>query len=81
MRGWRHGAEDALKISKLATDSGYWPLYTIRVNDGQPTFSYYKGLDIDKEKFVEYLRSMGRFKHLFKPKFREEKINEIIFHT
>lgn len=81
MRGWRHGAKDALKISKMATDSGYWPLYTIRVDDGIPTFSYYRGLDIDKDKFVEYLQSMGRFKHLFKPKFREKEINEIIHAT
>ncbi|MFX1304216.1 MAG: hypothetical protein ACFE9X_12745 [Promethearchaeota archaeon] len=81
MRGWRHGAEDAVKISKLATDSGYWPLYTIRVKDGIPTFSYYRGLDIDKDKFVEYLRSMGRFRHLFKPKFMEKEIDEIIYYT
>jgi len=81
MRGWRHAAEDAVKISKLATDCGYWPLYTIRVKDGMPTFSYYRGLDIDKDKFVEYLKSMGRFRHLFKPKFMEKEIDEIIYFT
>lgn len=81
MRGWRHAAEDAVKISKLATDCGYWPLYTIRVRDGIPTFSYYRGLDIDKDKFVEYLRSMGRFRHLFKPKFMEKEIDEILYYT
>ena len=81
MRGWRHGASDALKISKLATDCGYWPLYTIRVKDGMPTFSYYRGLDINKEKFVEYLKSMGRFRHLFKPQFLEKEIDEIIYLT
>ncbi|MGV9172629.1 MAG: hypothetical protein ACOC44_09065 [Promethearchaeia archaeon] len=81
MRGWRHAAGDAVKVSKLATDSGYWPLYTIRVEDGIPSFSYYRGLDIDKDKFVEYLRSMGRFKHLFKPKFREKEINKLIYYT
>jgi len=81
MRGWRHPAENALKISKLATDCGYWPLYTIRVKDGIPTFSYYRGLDIDKDKFVEYLKSMGKFRHLFKPQFREKEIDEIIYYT
>jgi len=81
MRGWRHGAEDAVKISKLATDCGYWPLYTIRVKDGMPVFSYFRGLDIDKEKFVEYLKSMGRFRHLFRPQFREKEIDEIIYYT
>ncbi|MFX1237407.1 MAG: hypothetical protein ACFFAS_04450 [Promethearchaeota archaeon] len=81
MRGWRHGAKDALKISKMATDCGYWPLYTVRVEDGRPEFSYYRGLDTDKDKFVEYLKSMGRFRHLFKPKFLEKNIDEIIFYT
>ncbi|MFX1479901.1 MAG: hypothetical protein ACFFCI_17420 [Promethearchaeota archaeon] len=81
MRGWRHEAGDAVSISKLATDCGYWPLYTIRVKDGIPTFSYYRGLDIDKEKFIEYLKSMGRFRHLFKPKFMEKEIDEIIYYT
>ena len=81
MRGWRHPAEEALKISKLATDCGYWPLYTVRVKDGIPTFTYYRGLEVDKEKFEEYLRSMGRFRHLFRPKFMEKEIDEIIFMT
>jgi len=81
MRGWRHEAADAFKISKLATDCGYWPLYTIRVEDGIPIFTYYRGLDLDKDKFVEYLKSMGRFRHLFKPKFMEKEINEIIYLT
>lgn len=81
MRGWRHAAEDAIKISKLATDCGYWPLYTIRVKDGIPTFSYFRGLDVDKDKFVEYLKSMGRFKHLFRPKFMEKEIDLIIYYT
>ena len=81
MRGWRHAAKDAVKISKLATDCGYWPLYTIRVKDGIPSFSYYRGLDIDKEKFVEFLKSMGRFRHLFKPIFLEKEIDEIIYYT
>ncbi len=81
MRGWRHEAMDAYKISKLATDCGYWPLYSIRVKDGMPTFSYYRGLEIDKEKFGEYLKSMGKFKHLFKPKFMEKEIDQIIYYT
>jgi len=81
MRGWRHSAADALKISKLATDCGYWPLYTVRVKDGIPIFTYFRGLDIDKDKLVEYLKSMGKFRHLFRPKFMEEQIDEIIFLT
>ncbi|MHA1336501.1 MAG: hypothetical protein ACTSPW_12245, partial [Promethearchaeota archaeon] len=59
MRGWRHPASETIKVSKLATECGYWPLYTIRIRDGIPTFSYYRGLDIDKDKFVDYLKTMG----------------------
>jgi pyruvate/2-oxoacid:ferredoxin oxidoreductase beta subunit len=81
MRGWRHEAGEALKIAKLATESGYWPLYTIRVKDGVPSFSYYRGLEVDKDKFVEFLKSMGRFRHLFKPKFLEREIDQIIYLT
>ncbi|MFX1407960.1 MAG: hypothetical protein ACFFC9_04310 [Promethearchaeota archaeon] len=81
MRGWRHGAESALEISKLATDCGYWPLYTVRVEDGMPKFTYFRGLDINKDKFVDYLKSMGKFRHLFKPKFMEKEIDQIIYLT
>ncbi len=81
MLGWRHEAGDANKISKLATDCGYWPLYTIRIKNGIPKYSFSRGLDINKEKFVEYLKSMGRFRHLFKPKFMEKEIDEIIYYT
>ncbi|MHA1293175.1 MAG: hypothetical protein ACTSQJ_10945 [Promethearchaeota archaeon] len=81
MRGWRHPASNAIKVSKMATECGYWPLYTIRVKDGIPSFTYYRGLEIDKDKFVEYLKSMGRFRHLFKPKFREKEIDDIIYYT
>ena len=51
------------------------------MEDGIPIFTYYRGLDLDKDKFVEYLKSMGRFRHLFKPKFMEKEINEIIYLT
>lgn len=81
MTGWRHAAGDAVKISKLATDCGYWPLYTVRVKNGDPKFSYYRGLEINKEKFIEFLQSSGRFNHLFKPKFLEKEIDEIIYYT
>ncbi len=77
-RGWRHPAYETQRISKLATDSGYFPLVTIRVKDGIPTWSYSRPLKFDREKFIDYLKSMGKFKHLFKPKFEEELINEII---
>jgi len=81
MRGWRHAAENALSISKMATDCGYWPLYTIRIKDGIPKFSIYRGLDVDREIFIEYLKSMGKFRHLFRPTTRRKEIDEIIYYT
>ena len=77
-RGWRHGGSESNKIAKLATDCGYWPLFTIRVKDGVPKYSYTRPLKFKREKFIEYLKSMGRFRHLFKPKFEEDLIEEII---
>lgn len=77
-RGWRHEAFESYKIAKLATDSGYWPLITVRVTDGKPVYSYSRPLKFDKEQFMEYIKAMGKFRHLFKPKFEEDLINEII---
>lgn len=80
-RGWRHQAFDSNKISKLATDSGYWPLLTIRVRDGVPKWSYSRPIKFDREKFIEFIKTMGKYKHLFKPKFEEDLINELIEQT
>lgn len=77
-RGWRSDPASTKLHSKLAVDSGYFPLITIRIKDGEPKWSYSRPLDFNKDKFVEYLKSFGKFKHLFKPKFEESLINEIM---
>ncbi|MHA1820769.1 MAG: hypothetical protein ACTSU2_12475 [Promethearchaeota archaeon] len=77
-RGWRHESGLSRTIAKLATDSGYWPLFTIRVKNGEPKYSYSRPLKFNKDKFIELLKSMGKFRHLFKPKFEESLINEIM---
>ena len=78
-RGWRHPINITHKINKLAVDSGFWPLYTIRVKDGQPTYALNKKIQFDKTKelFTEYLKLNGRFRHIVKP-FNEEKVDGII---
>ena len=78
-RGWRHPINITQKINKLAVDSGFWPLYTIRVQDGQPTYALNKKIQFDKTKelFTEYLQLNGRFRHIIKP-FKEDKVNAII---
>ncbi|MHA1297808.1 MAG: hypothetical protein ACTSO9_00015 [Candidatus Helarchaeota archaeon] len=80
-RGWRHQGFDSYRIAKLATDSGYWPLITIRVKNGIPKWSYSRPLKFNQEKFMDMLKSMGKYRHLFKPKFEEDLINELIEQT
>jgi pyruvate/2-oxoacid:ferredoxin oxidoreductase beta subunit len=80
-RGWRHAAEKTLEVAKLAVDSGYWPLITIRVKDGVPKYSYSRPLKFDREKVEKLIKIQGKFAHLFKPEFLEDKLNEIILQS
>jgi len=59
--GWKFDPSLAVKMSKLAVETRYWPLY--EVIDGKYTLSY------KPPKFVpveEYLRPQKRFRHVFK---------------
>ena len=78
-RGWRHPVNITTKINKLAVDSGFWPLYSIRVKDGKPTYSLNRKIKFDttKELLTEYLSLMGRYRHLVKPP-REDMINALV---
>ncbi len=60
-RGWRYPQEDTVKISKLAVETGYWPL--IEIEKGIWHFTYKPK---ERKPVVEFLRTQGRFKHLFK---------------
>jgi len=62
-RGWRYPQQDALSVSKLAVDTCYWPLYEIV--DGKELKINYKPKE--KKPITEWLKTQGRFKHLFKP--------------
>jgi len=78
-RGWRHDVNITAKVNKLSVDSGFWPLYSIRIKDGKPTYALNRKIDFDKTKelLVEYLSLMGRFRHLLKPR-REDLIDELV---
>ncbi len=78
-RGWRHPVNITTKINKLAVDSGFWPLYSIRVKDGRPTYAINRKIKFDqmKELLTEYLSLMGRFRHLVKPS-REDLIDDLV---
>ena len=60
-RGWRYPEKDAVQVSKLAVETGYWPL--IEIENGVWRFTYKPK---ERKPVVEFLKTQGRFKHLFK---------------
>ena len=61
-RGWRSRTDDSIMLSRLAVDTCYWPLYEIEDGVTKITFT-----PKEKKPIVEFLKTQGRFKHLFKP--------------
>ncbi len=64
-RGWRHGTDTTVEVMRLAVDTCYWPLY--EVDDGVWKLSYKPK---EKKPVEEWLKTQGRFSHLFQPQFR-----------
>jgi len=60
-RGWRYPEADGVKIAKLAVDTGFWPL--IECENGKWRFTFKPK---ERKPVVEFLKTQGRFKHLFK---------------
>ena len=61
-RGWRYEASDIANICKLAVETCYWPLF--EVVDGKWILNYEPKKKLPIE---DFLKTQGRFKHLFKP--------------
>jgi len=59
-RGWKYPQEDTVGVSKLAVETGYWPL--IEVENGSWKFTYKPK---ERKPVEEFLKTQGRFKHLF----------------
>lgn len=70
-RGWRYATDQSIKMARLAVETGIWPLY--EVENGK-----YKITVKPKElkPVEEWLKTQGRFRHLFKPG-NENLIEEI----
>ncbi len=66
-RGWRYEAEDTFKITRMATQTRYFPIY--EYDKGKYTINLKVPNPIPVK---EYLKAQGRFKHLFKPEFSGE---------
>jgi pyruvate ferredoxin oxidoreductase beta subunit len=62
-RGWRHEPDQALQIAGLAAETCVWPIYEIE--DGKLSINYKPK---EKKPVREWLKSQGRFRHLFSPK-------------
>lgn len=60
-RGWRYDTPLLMDIIKLAVDSCVWPLY--EVIEGEYNLTYRPK---NKVPVADYLKSQGRFRHLFK---------------
>jgi len=70
-RGWRYAPDQTMQIAKLAVDTCVWPLFEIE--DGKLTINYKPR---EKRPVRDWLKSQGRFRHLFSPK-NEYLIEEI----
>ncbi len=60
-RGWRGKQDGAISMSKLAVETGFWPLF--EVDKGTWKFTY---TPKQRKPVEEFLKVQGRFKHLFK---------------
>jgi len=63
--GWGIHDDDAIKLSKIAVDTCFWPLY--EVEDGVYKLSYNPEESGGKKPIIEFLKIQSRFKHLLKP--------------
>ena len=54
--------EKLADITKLAVDSCVWPLYEVEEGVWRLSYTPKKKLPVE-----DYLRSQGRFRHMFKP--------------
>jgi pyruvate ferredoxin oxidoreductase beta subunit len=61
-RGWRTPTNNAIELCKIAMDTCYWPLY--EYEDGKLKINYKPK---EKKPITEFLKTQGRFKHLFSP--------------
>lgn len=64
--GWTCPPENTLSLARLAADTCVWPLFEI--DEGEFSLTY---LPLEKQPVLSWLKSQGRFKHLFAEKNEE----------
>lgn len=70
-RGWRFPLEDTIKISKLAVQTNFWPLYEVENGKWKINYKPRERLPI-----TEWMKPQGRYKHLLTPE-NESIVKEI----
>jgi len=60
-RGWRFPMEKTMEISKLAIDTGFWPLYEVENGVWRITIR-----PKVRKPVIEWIKSQGRYSHLLK---------------
>ncbi|MEO0071761.1 MAG: thiamine pyrophosphate-dependent enzyme [candidate division WOR-3 bacterium] len=70
--GWRHPSSETVKLSKLAADTCYWPIYEFENGQYKMNYKPQKRLPIE-----EFLKPQGRFRHLFQKTEGKEVISEL----
>lgn len=70
-RGWRFPNDQAIHLSRLATETYMWPLFEVKNGEYRITRK-----PREKKPVREYLKAQGRFSHLFLPE-NEHIIDEL----
>lgn len=65
-RGWRSASNKSIEIAKAGVMTGYWPLFEVDHGVWRMTVTPKDRLPVE-----EFLKTQGRFKHLFKPENAE----------
>jgi pyruvate ferredoxin oxidoreductase beta subunit len=63
---WKYPTSEYVAVGKLATETNFWPLYEIE--DGKYTIN---NIVKNPKPIEEFLKTQGRFKHLFSDKNKE----------
>jgi pyruvate ferredoxin oxidoreductase beta subunit len=70
--GWGCGSGESVKIARLATQSGLFPVFEARDGDVADVTKIRRLVPVD-----EYLRPQKRFAHLFSPVRRDDVIAQV----
>ena len=82
-RGWRYETSESVSLARLATQTCIFPLYDVERSEGRPVYKL-SGASAaiarrpkSKKPVEEYLKSQGRFRHLFRPTENKELLAAI----